>query len=263
MDKIFGQNIIEQDNILCKFHPEILKIISEFLPPKDVVHLSQTCKELHQKLPFYLLKCGTFTLAGSLKGYLLFEGPASNFSIREINISFTAPTSSRLSLFMCSSISVWIQIIRRGIVVLETQKYLTERTGDRSFGIKIKNATLKECKCGDRLRFMGQDTEKYAVSSGSMQYVFEVSLQLENYKYGNKPVDITERVKGYAGFKYPSVFIDIEDAFKSYYHSREGLQHLDLLDVLTGNTNFYIIKLLDFIFDIATIIFMTSKYSMT
>ena len=68
MDKIFGQNIIEQDNILCKFHPEILKIISECLPPKDVVHLSQTCKELHEKLPLYLLKSGTFTLAGALKG---------------------------------------------------------------------------------------------------------------------------------------------------------------------------------------------------
>ena len=236
MDKIFGQNIIEQDNILCKFHPEILKIISECLPPKDVVHLSQTCKELHEKLPFYLLKSGTFTLAGSLKGYLLFEGPASNFSISEIDISFTAACaiSSRLPLYVGSIISVWIQIIRRGIVVLETQKYLTERTDHRSYGIKIKNATLKDCKCGDRLRFMGQDANK---GSGSMQYVFEVSLQLENYKYGNKPIDTTKRVKGYAGFKYPSVLIDIEDVFKSYYHSRDSLQ-LVLLDYLTGNTNF-------------------------
>ena len=232
MDKIFEQNIIEQDNILCKFHLEILKKISEFLPPKDVVHLSHTCKELHQKLPFYLLKSGTFTLVESLKGYLLFEGPASNFSISEINISFTIVASSKF-VFVLSDISVWIQIIRRGIVVLETQKYLTKATDRRNY-IKIKNPTLKECKCGDRLRFMGQNTNNSS-RTRSVQYVFEVSLQLENYKNG-KPIDITKRVKGYAGLN-PSVLIDIEDASKSYYHSREGL-HLDLPYSLTGNTNF-------------------------
>ena len=109
MDKIFEQNVIEQDNILCKVHPEILKIISERLSPIDVVHLSHTCKELHQKLPFYLLKSGTFTTLESQKGYLLFEGPASNFPISEINLSFTV-TSRYLSY---REMEVWIQIIRK------------------------------------------------------------------------------------------------------------------------------------------------------
>ena len=232
MDKIFEQNVIEQDNILCKVHPEILKIISECLSPVDVVHLSHTCKELHQKLPFYLLNSGTFTTLESQKGYLLFEGPASNFSISEINLSFTATSPYP----WYSEIEVWIQIIRKGIVVLETQKYLTEYA-DQNHQIKIKNATLKECKFGDILRFMGQHNKVFSIKQN---YVFEVSLQLENHKYG-KPIDTTKKAKGYAGFKYPSVSTDIEDAPKSYFRSSKDL-HLGLHDLLgypsEGNTNF-------------------------
>ena len=83
MDEIFEQNIIEQDSILCKIQPEILKIISECLPPNDVVHLSHTCKELHQKLPFYLLKSGTFTTLQSLKGtYCLRDQQAIFLSVK-------------------------------------------------------------------------------------------------------------------------------------------------------------------------------------
>ena len=232
MDKIFEQNVIEQDNILCKVHPDILKIISECLSPIDVVHLSHTCKELHQKLPFYLLKSGTFTTLESQKGYLLFEGPASNFSISEINLSFTVT-----SLFSSyNEMEVWIQIIRKGIVVQETQKYLTEYA-DQNYQIKIKNATLKKCKFGDILRFMGQHSNKFPIKES---YVFQVSLQLENHKYG-KPIDTTKKSKGYAGFKYPSVSTDIEDAPKSYFRSSEDL-HSGLHDLLRypseGNTNF-------------------------
>ena len=232
MDKIFEQNVIEQDNILCKVHHEILKIISKCLSPIDVVHLSHTCKELHQKLPFYLLKSGTFTTLESQKGYLLFEGPASNFSISEINLSFTV--TSRYLFY--GEMEVWIQIIRKGIVVLETQKYLIE-CGDRNYQIKIKNATLKECKFGDILRFMGQHNEELSTKDN---YVFEVSLQLENHKY-DKPIDTTKKAKGYAGFKYPSLSTDIKDAPKSYFQSSEDL-HSDLHDLLTypsgGNINF-------------------------
>ena len=232
MDEIFEQNIIKQDSILCKIQPEILKIISECLPPNDIVQLSHTCKELHQKLPFYLLKSGTFTTLQSLKGYLLFEGPASNFSISEINLSFTATGQFSFS----REIEFWIQIIRRGIVVQETQKYLTEYE-DENYKIKIKNPTLKECKCGDRLRFMGQHTNGFSINEN---YFFEVSLKLENYTFG-KPIDTTEKVKGYAGLKYPSVSIDIEDRPKSYFRSREP-QDFALYDIWgytsIGNTNF-------------------------
>ena len=232
MDKIFEQNVIEQDNILCKVHPDILKIISECLSPIDVVHLSHTCKELHQKLPFYLLKSGTYTTLESQKRYLLFEGPVSNFSISEINLSFTITSPYPLYKEM----EVWIQIIRKGIVVLETQKYLTKYAG-QGYQFKIKNATLKECKFGDILRFMGQHNKKFPIKES---YVFEVSMQVENRKYG-KPIDTTKKAKGYAGFKYPSVSTDIEDAPKSYFRSSEDL-HSGLHDLLRypseGNTNF-------------------------
>ena len=84
---------------------------------------------------------------------------------------------------------------------------------------------------------MGQHNEGLSIKEN---YVFEVSLQLENHKYG-KPIDTTKKAKGYAGFKYPSVSTDIEDASKSYFQSSEDL-HSDLHDLLTypsrGNINF-------------------------
>ena len=234
MDKIFEQNIIEQDSILCKIHPEILKIISEILPPNDVVHLSHTCKELHQKLPFYLKKSGTFTLVTS-KVHPWFEGPACNFSISEINISFR-DTNSRDWM----EIAVWIQIIRSGIVVLETQKYFSEdREG--KYQIKIKSATIEECKGGDRLRFMVyMDQLTFPVCIREVECSFQLALRLENYKYG-KPIYITKKLKGYADFKCPFVSIVIEDAPGSNYPPCKDL-HLGLHVLLKyhskGNTNF-------------------------
>ena len=162
----------------------------------------------------------------------MFEGPASNFSISEINLSFTATYQFSIYRQIC----IWIQIIRRGIVVLETQKHRTEYA-DKNYKIKIKNPTLKECKCGDRLRFMGQHTDSFSINGN---YFFEVSLQLKNYTFG-KPIDTTKKVKGYAGFKYPSVSIDIQDRRKSYFRSREPLPFVlhDLLGYTSiGNTNF-------------------------
>ena len=247
MDKIFEQNVIEQDNILCKAHPEILKIISECLSPIDVVHLSHTCKELHQKLPFYLLKSETSTISASLKGNFLFEGPASNFSISEINISFTAANS----MYEAWKIAVWVQIIRSGTVALETQKYFITNT-EGNYQIKIKNATLQEYKGGDRLRFMGQQMHQWF--NESFCCIHQLSLKLENDKH-DRPIDITGKVKGYSDFKYPSVSIDIGDASEPYYlHWKDP--HLSLHGLLKypleGNNNFWIIKLLDCIFDSAT-----------
>ena len=147
MDKIFGHSIIEQDSILCKIQPEILKIISEYLPPNDVVHLSQTCKELHQKPPFYLKKSGTFTFIASSKTCSWFQVPTSNISISEIDISFT-------EVLLGISIYHWVQIIRKEKVVLETEEYFIKDTG-KDYQIKIKDITLKEYKGGgDKVRFM-------------------------------------------------------------------------------------------------------------
>ena len=263
MDKIFEQNIIEQDSILCKICPEILKIVLEYLPANDVVHLSHTCKELHQKLPFYLKKSGAFTFASSPKACSWFEVPASSISISEINISFTVTKKTSLK---GSGIDLWIQIIRSGIVVLETQKYFIKDT-ERNHRIKIKDATLKEYKSGDRLRFMGRMKLSmfHIFFSERMNCSFQVSFRLENYKYW-KPIDITKKVKGYSDFKHPSVSIDIEDVSVSCEQSCEDI-HLSLHGLLEnptkGNTKFWIIKVLDFIFDSTTsflFLFMESKY---
>lgn len=233
MDKIFENNVIVQDSVLCKSQPEILKIISKYLPPNDVVNLSHTCKELHKKLPFYLMKSVTYTVLISLKAYSLFEGSAINFCISEINISCTVPKPR----FWMSDIAVWIQIICQEIVVKETQKYLIKYAADK-LQIKIKNATLKKFKGGDRLRFMVQKIK--CDDQGKVDYIFQISVQLENYEYG-KPIYITEKVKGHAGFRNPSVFVDIEDASESYKQSCHDL-HLSLHDYLEhpaeGNTDF-------------------------
>ena len=233
MDKIFEKNVIEQDSVLCESPPEILKISSKYLPTNDVVHLSHTCKELHKKLPFYLMKSVTYIVSTSLKACSLFEGPAINFCISEINISCTVPKPS----IWFSDIAVWIQIISQEIVIQETQKYLIKYTAGK-LQIKIKNSTLNKFKAGNRLRFMVQQIE--CDDQGKVDYIFQISVQLENYENG-KPIYITEKVKGYAGFRNRSVFVDIEDASESYKQSFQDL-HLSLPGYLKypakGNTNF-------------------------
>lgn len=245
MDETFEQNIIKQDSTLCKIPPEILKIILECLSPNDVVHLSHTCKELHKKLPFYLKKSGTVTFLSEKICFFL-EGPVPNFSINEINISVTAIL---LVQWLDYKISVWIQIIRSGIVVLETQKYFLELTTDGNLQIRIKDTTLKEYKDGGRLRFIGMQ-KKIPLD---VEFRFQVSLQLENYKKCGKRIDTTKKVKGYADFKSPSVSLDIEDPSEHHLMMRlmmlpkefelqlnvSRLRGLSLLSAVEkGNTNF-------------------------
>ena len=204
MNKIFEQNITEQDSILCKIEPKILEIISKYLPLNDVVHLSQTCKELHRKLPFYLKKSGIFTILPSKKvNWPWFEGAAINFSIKEIEISFTF---THIFLFL-DKIAFWMQIICSGMVVFETQKYIIR---DINGKFQIKKAALKGYKHGDRLRFMAQNMN--LMTENSLTCSFQVAVQLENYEYG-KPINITQKVKGCLDFKRPHTSIDIEDSY--------------------------------------------------
>ena len=205
MDKIFEQNIIKQDSRLCTFQPGILQIILRFLPPTDVVHLSHTCKELHQKLPFYLIKSGDFTVFVSGKSTFLnklFEGPAINFSVSKIKLSVTH--------HYWRGIVVWIQIIRSQILVLETQKYVTPSAPiERNFQFTKKDAALREYKPGDMIRFMASASDDSRMKS--INCIFQVSLQLENYDYG-KPINVTKKAKGFAEFKSPSVFMEFTNA---------------------------------------------------
>ena len=229
MDKIFEQNIIEQDSILCKIELKILEIILKYLPPNNVVHLSHTCKELHQKLPFYLKKSIVFIMKPLKKlCYPWFDGTAINFSIKEIKISFT------LNNILLGIIALWIQFIRRGIVVFETQKYFIRNTKGN---FQINKAALKEYKHGDRFRFVAQNVGLNLESQGLS---FQVSVLLENYEYG-KPINVTKKVKGYTGFKRPPGSIDVENVSGPFY-----TYNMDLISRfhglfgcdIEGNTNF-------------------------
>ena len=228
MDKIFEQNIIEQDNILCKIEPEILEIILKYLIPNDVVHLSHTCKELHQKLPFYMRKSGIFTIYPFQKIYYRwFEGTAINFPIKEIKISFTLTSI----WFLINRIALWMQIMRSEVVVFETQKYIIR---DIKGNFQIKKSALKEYKHGDRLRFMAQNFSSTVIGANCS---FQVAVQLENYEYG-KPINTTEKVKGYPAFKRPFVSIDMENVSGPYHQPYLDLHSQFFGNYPEGNTNF-------------------------
>ena len=238
MDKI-EQNIIEEDRI-WKIPPEIWKIISDYLLPDDAVHLSNTCKELRQKLPFHLKKSGEFIILSSERAYYpWFVTPLINFPISEINIFIAAN-----SKFKMSEIAVWMQIIRNRTVFLETQKYFI-RDSKENILIKIKNAT-KQCEDGDRLCFMAQHINYGFKKSMDCKVCFQVSVQLKMDKYGK--VRNRNKVKGYAVFKSPSVFVNEQiKTTMSYWNSWCNLLRQVLGYPLEGNTNFLTMKFLGFI----------------
>ena len=203
MDKIFDSNIIPQESILCKIAPELLQAISKFLLPTDIVHLSHTCKELHQKLPFYLIKSGKVSsqLISGCSPNILFEGPGIHFPVSEINISVTG-NDPRVR-FKCA---FWMQIIRGGKVVQESQKLHCVRS--KTFTKKCP--AVKEYKPGDKIWFMfciplvNYDAfSKLPCHYGAYIY-YKVSLQLENYEFG-KPIYVSKKRRGYAEFTSPSI----------------------------------------------------------
>ena len=223
MDKIFEHYNTKQDSILCKV--ELLQKISRFLPPIDIVNLSHTCKELHQNLPFYLIKSGNFTVVTAPgkkdSSKIWYEGPAINFSVSEINIPITADLKSFKY--------IWIQIIRSRIAILESQKFDAIRVNN--IRLTKKNAVLRGCKPGDKLRFMasvnaaGWTTE----CSGN----FQIFLQLEKYNYG--PMYVAKKVEGYEEFNSPNIYIADENDFRCF--GCPSLSRLHELD-LTGDKFF-------------------------
>ena len=202
MDKIFECNIIKQDSILCKFQSNVLLDILKFLRPTDIVRMSHTCKELHRKLPFYLIKRDNFAIAVLNKKYLavLFEGPAINYSVSKINVSINHGNCLGLLDDML------IQIIRCGEVVMEIQRILLDIEGTYfRFQFKIYNDIIREVKPGDRTRFMA--SIPYAKIKSSIFGDFLISFQIKNYKYG-KPLYTAKKVMGYAKFKSPLVLVE-------------------------------------------------------
>ena len=197
MDKTFKSNIIKQDSILCNFSSQMLLDVLKFLPLTDLVRLSHTCKELHRKLPFYMIKQDHFELHASdrIFSQILFEGRAINCSISKINIS--------IELGNCHGvfINVWAQIIRCGMIILETDRF-SFMPGSNNWQFGKTSSIIRNLKPADRLRFMAttQHTKITPVIHGD----FLISLQLENYKY-DKPL---YAAMGYAGFKNPLVIVE-------------------------------------------------------
>ena len=196
MDKIFECNIIKQDSILCNFPPQILPDILKFLPLSDVVCLSHTCKELHRKLPFCLIKRNHFEFEASdrIFNQILFEGRAINFSISKINIFI------ELGNFRGVFINVWAQIIRCGTIILQTEKN-SFMPGFNNWQFQKSAPIIRKFKPADRLRLMvtTKQTSMKPIIHGDLL----ISLQLENYKY-DKPLYVA---MGYAGFKNPLVTV--------------------------------------------------------
>ena len=82
----------EGENILCATPYPVLQKILKYLPPIDVIRLSQTCKKLRQNLPFYFIITGHgFKKDGPHGGDFWpekwFDGPKLNKSAEHIIIS--------------------------------------------------------------------------------------------------------------------------------------------------------------------------------
>ena len=206
MDKIFERNIIAQDSMLCKISTDTLQKISKFLSPTNVVNLSHTCKELHQRLPFYLIKSGEFTgtiLEDANFRRALFEGPAIHFFVSEVNISLDYDEEELYAF--------WVQIIRGGKVILETH-----HCWSKSIQFTKKSLVLTEYKPGDRIWFMfcspHQVFNLKHVPSLDVHINYEVSLQLENYEYG-KPMYYSRERRGYAEFTSTSILMKLSKDF--------------------------------------------------
>ena len=234
MDEIFERNVLKQDSLLCKISCPTLLKISKFLPPSSIVNLSHTCKQLYQSLPFYLIKSGReIKLSASGKvcsSVIWFDGPAINFTPSEINIFVESKYD------FGDSGRIWMEIVRSGKVVLETEKYFCGKAivglGECNIRFTKKHAALAEYKRGDKLRF-------WLSFLGSCWIVrrFEVSLQLNKFEYGDT-LYVSERVKGIAQFKNPYVFLECPRVDASISRPRKP-----------GKTSFCFIKLLGFILD--------------
>lgn len=197
MDEIFRHNITTQDSLICKISPETLQAISKFLSPHNLVDLSHTCKDLHLKLPFYLIKSGRFSgrvLNNINFSRTFFEGPAIHFLVNQLNISLRC--NDVLYLF-------WVQIVRGGKVVLKTEKFKTEPPGCQ-FTKDIP--LLGKYKPGDRIFFMiGTFRDSLFLDFPYIADInYKISLQLKNYEYG-KPIYFSQKRSGYAEFTSPSV----------------------------------------------------------
>ena len=158
--KVYSEmNFIEEENILCTIPYLVLRKILEFLPPIDIIRLSQTCKKLRQSLPFYFIITGQdFVKSGPRWGHFCperwFDGPKLIKHIEHINISMKWKDQHRGN----RKGKVWLQIIRNSEIVLETEPELCGLANHSFEEVDIhltrKDNIVKEYKPGDHFRIM-------------------------------------------------------------------------------------------------------------
>ena len=122
-----------------------------------------------------------------------------------------------ISYRFVGKILLWIQIVRNGKAILESEKYHTGSGATQSnLEFEKNNAFLRELRPGDRIRFIAG--LPVGVLSKSINCTFQVSLQLKDYTYG-KPLYLTEQSefisqqegKIYAEFKNLDIFLEFPD----------------------------------------------------
>ena len=147
------------ENILFAVPYPVLKKVLEFLPPIDVIHLSQTCKKLNQSLPFYFIITGQdFEKSGPRAGHFCperwFDGPKLSKYIENIMISMKWKDQR----WGNRKGKVWLQIIRNSEMILETEPGLCGLANHSFEEVNIhltrEDNIVKEYKPGDQFRIM-------------------------------------------------------------------------------------------------------------
>ena len=151
--------ITEQTSYLCTIPDLIMSKLLEFLQPIDIIHLSQTCKQLNQNLPVYpVIYAKTFKGNGPYHGHFCpekwFDGPLIKKYIRDIRISFIWKDQG----FGNRKGQIWLKLVRNGSMVKETKPTLCGVADhfwdDVDIHVTSKNPVVKEFKPGDRYCFM-------------------------------------------------------------------------------------------------------------
>ena len=196
-DKLYRGDSGDQESILCTLLEEILLNIVEFLPPIDIIHLSQTCKQLRRKLPFYLiLKVKDICRSGPYDGDFCpekwFEGPKIDYHVKEMNISMRwkdQGSGTRKG-------KIWLEILRDEKVLLASCNSLCGLAKHEWDEVNIyltkEDALVRDFEPGDRYRFI----RNVGGGGGHALYVqnFKVFLELERPQH-DELVYFTKRAK--------------------------------------------------------------------
>ena len=196
-DKLYRGDSIDQESILCTLLEEILLNIVEFLTPIDIIHLSQTCKELRGKLPFYLmLKIKDICRSGPHDGDFCpekwFEGPKIDYHVKDMNISMKwkdQGSGNRKG-------RIWLEILRDEKVFFASSYFLcglaTHEWDEVNIHLTKEDALVRDFKPGDRYRFV----RNVGGGGGHALYVqnFKVFLELERPQHDDL-IYLTKRAK--------------------------------------------------------------------